>query len=160
VTTPDYVVDKATMQETITDRIHEVRVRFEVVKRDVIIKYHEKVAAGEDAASAQAEMEQRLTEIDENFYFVAECNRGGEFFSDEKIERIQKIAGTRWTRTLDNRAGVSDDELKRLERDPAAELAVEENILSDRIDHIFEHDVMPYAADPENPLWFPYGSTR
>jgi HD-GYP domain-containing protein (c-di-GMP phosphodiesterase class II) len=154
VTTPEYVVDKATKLETITDRIHEVRVRFEVVKRDVIIKYHEKVAAGEDAASAQAEMEQRLAEIDEDFYFVAECNRGGEFFTEEKIERIQQIAGTRWTRTLDNRAGVSDDELKRLEREPTAELPVEENLLADRMDHIFEHDVKPYAADPENPYGF------
>ncbi|MDG2070507.1 MAG: HD domain-containing phosphohydrolase [Pseudomonadales bacterium] len=154
VTTPEYVVDKATKLETITDRIHEVRVRFEVVKRDVIIKYHERVAAGEDVATAQAEMEQRLAEIDEDFYFVAECNRGAEFFTDEKIERIHKIAGTRWTRTLDNRAGVSDDELKRLERQPITELPVEENLLADRADHIFEHDVIPYAADPENPYGF------
>ena len=34
VTTPEYVVDKATKLETIYDRIHEVRMRFEVLKRD------------------------------------------------------------------------------------------------------------------------------
>ena len=34
VTTPEYVVDKATKLETIYDRIHEIRTRFEVLKRD------------------------------------------------------------------------------------------------------------------------------
>ncbi|MCB1942965.1 MAG: HAMP domain-containing protein, partial [Candidatus Accumulibacter sp.] len=37
VTTPEYVVDKATKLETINDRIHEVRMRFEVLKRDAEI---------------------------------------------------------------------------------------------------------------------------
>ena len=37
VTTPEYVVDKATKLETIYDRIHEVRMRFEVLKRDAEI---------------------------------------------------------------------------------------------------------------------------
>jgi hypothetical protein len=37
VTTPEYVVDKATKLETIHDRIHEVRMRFEVLKRDAEI---------------------------------------------------------------------------------------------------------------------------
>lgn len=34
ITTPEYVVDKATKLETIYDRIHEVRMRFEVLKLD------------------------------------------------------------------------------------------------------------------------------
>ena len=39
VTTPEYIVDKATKLETIYDRIHEVRMRFEVLKRDAEIDY-------------------------------------------------------------------------------------------------------------------------
>jgi len=35
VTTPEYVVDKATKLETIYNRIHEIRMRFEVLWRDV-----------------------------------------------------------------------------------------------------------------------------
>ncbi len=49
VTTPEYVVDKATKLETIYDRIHEVRMRFEVLKRDVEIAYWKAVAQGGDA---------------------------------------------------------------------------------------------------------------
>ena len=37
VTTPEYVVDKATKLETIYDRINTVDVRFEVLKRDATI---------------------------------------------------------------------------------------------------------------------------
>src|SRR3546814_9246129 len=39
VTTPEYVVDKATKLETIYNRIHEVRTRFEVLRRDAEIAY-------------------------------------------------------------------------------------------------------------------------
>lgn len=39
VTTPEYVVDKATKLETIHDRIHEIRTRFEVLKRDAWVDY-------------------------------------------------------------------------------------------------------------------------
>ena len=52
VTTPEYVVDKATKLETIYDRIHEVRMRFEVLKRDAEIAYWKGVAEGGDRGSA------------------------------------------------------------------------------------------------------------
>src|SRR3546814_7707683 len=34
ITSPEFVIDKATKLETIYDRIHEVRMRFEVLKRE------------------------------------------------------------------------------------------------------------------------------
>ena len=43
VTTPEYVVDKATKLETITDRLHEIRMRFEVVKREAVIECQQKM---------------------------------------------------------------------------------------------------------------------
>jgi hypothetical protein len=46
VTTPEYVVDKATKLETLCDRIHEIRTRFEVLKRDAEIAMLRAVAAG------------------------------------------------------------------------------------------------------------------
>ena len=44
ITTPEYVVDKATKLQTLYDRIHEVRMRFEVLKRDAEIAYWQAVA--------------------------------------------------------------------------------------------------------------------
>src|SRR5262245_56699000 len=77
VTTPVYVVDKATKLETIHDRIHEVRMRFEVLKRDAEIAYWRGLgrAGGEEAALRRlrdAEWER----LDEEFAFVACCNLG------------------------------------------------------------------------------------
>lgn len=39
VTTPEYIVDKATKLETIYNRIHEIRDRFEILRRDAHIEY-------------------------------------------------------------------------------------------------------------------------
>ena len=46
VTTPEYVVDKATKLETIYNRIHEIRMRFEVLLRDAEIDYWQKRLQG------------------------------------------------------------------------------------------------------------------
>jgi hypothetical protein len=90
VTTPEYVVDKATKLETIYNRIHEIRTRFEVVKRDAEIAYWKGVAEGGDEAALAAERDARLAQLDADFAFVAECNVGGEFMAPEKVERLKK----------------------------------------------------------------------
>ena len=122
VTTQEYVVDKATKLETIFNRIHEIRLRFEVVKRDPEIAYLKAVMAGGDAAELLKAHKARLAEIDEDYKFVAECNVGGEFMAPDKVERLKKISEVRWQRTLDDRIGLSHDELRRKTREPAPPL--------------------------------------
>ncbi|MEK9871884.1 MAG: GAF domain-containing protein, partial [Gammaproteobacteria bacterium] len=107
VTTPEYVVDKSTKLETITDRIHEVRMRFEVVKREAEIECLNKILAGGDDASLRAELETTLAAIDDDFAFIAECNLGGEFMGDELVERVRQIARRTWRRTLNDRIGIA-----------------------------------------------------
>jgi hypothetical protein len=46
IVTPQFVVEKATKLETIYDRLNEVRIRFEVIKRDYIISYYKKLTTG------------------------------------------------------------------------------------------------------------------
>jgi HD-GYP domain-containing protein (c-di-GMP phosphodiesterase class II) len=136
VTTPEYVVDKATKLETIYDRIHEVRMRFEVAKRDVEIAYWQAVAKGGDADALRARMEAELRALDEDFAFVAECNEGGEFMDPKRVERLKQIGARTWRRTLDDRLGVSFEEWARKNRSLAPQLPVEEKLLADREDHI------------------------
>ena len=155
VTTPEYVVDKATKLETITDRIHEVRMRFEVCKREAEIAYLKRLVAGDgDAAKLKAELDEELAALDEDFEFIAECNLGGEFMAEDKVERVKQIAQRRWTRTLDDRQGISQDELRRKQRTEAAGLPCTEPLLADRIDHIIEHDSVVHSADPDNRYGF------
>jgi HAMP domain-containing protein len=136
VTTPEYVVDKATKLETIYDRIHEIRMRFEVLKRDIEIAYWQAVAKGGDADALRARMESELRALDEDFAFVAACNEGGEFMDPARIERLKRIAARTWRRTLDDRLGVSYEERARKNRVQAPDLPVEEPLLADREDHI------------------------
>ena len=96
ITTPEYVVDKATKLETIYDRIKEVEVRFEVLKRDVEIEYLQKKLNldPEDQAGLKALDEWRATELeqlDDDLGFIQVANVGGEFMADEKQERVKQI---------------------------------------------------------------------
>jgi hypothetical protein len=136
VTTPEYVVDKATKLETIYDRIHEIRMRFEVLKHDAETQYWRGVAEGGDPAILRAQMSAQMDELDGDFSFVATCNLGGEFMDPAHIERLANIAAKRWKRTLSDRLGISDEEAMRKGRIPAAALPVDEPLLSDREDHI------------------------
>jgi len=139
VTTPEYVVDKATKLETIYNRIHEIRTRFEVVKRDAEIAYLKAVLAGGDEAALKADVDARLKQIDEDFAFVAESNVGGEFMAPEKVERLKKIGETQWLRTLDDSLGLSLAETRRLPQERAAP-PVWERLLDDKPDHLVPHD--------------------
>ncbi|MEM7365667.1 MAG: HD domain-containing phosphohydrolase [Pseudomonadota bacterium] len=155
VTTPEYVVDKATKLETITDRIHEIRMRFEVAKREAVIAYQEALLKGEgDAGTLKQTLDAELAQLDDDFAFIAECNLGGEFMEDERIERVKEIASRTWTRTLDDRAGVAHEELKRREREPARDMPCPEPLLADRPDHVIEHDAVVHSADPDNRYGF------
>jgi HD-GYP domain-containing protein (c-di-GMP phosphodiesterase class II) len=151
VTTPEYVVDKATKLETIYNRIHEIRTRFEVVKRDAEIAYWKGLAEGGDRAALKASLDERLAQLDADYAFVAECNVGGEFMAPEKVERLKQIAANTWMRTLDDTIGISWDENRRKPREKVA-LPVLEHVLSDKPEHLVAHDMPPMAAD--NPWGF------
>ncbi len=160
VTTPEYVVDKATKLETIYDRIHEIRTRFEVLKRDAEISCWKSIAEGANKEKSLADLEKKNKTIEDDFAFVAECNVGGEFMADENIERLQAIAEKTWMRTLDDTLGLSWEELNRKERNRKDQsrieqsridqgnttVQVEEKLLSDKPEHLIarhESDKMP-----------------
>ena len=137
VTTPEYVVDKATKLETIYDRIHEIRTRFEVLKREAEIDYLKAIIDGkEDIDILEKDLKLQLAQLDDDFAFIAESNIGGEFMAPELIERVKKISEITWTRTLDNRIGVSHEEKQRWSRSFKPDLPVKEKLLNDRDDHI------------------------
>ncbi len=136
VTTPEYVVDKATKLETLYDRIHEVRMRFEVLKRDADIACLKEIAAGASPAQAIARRDAEWGALDADFGFVAECNEGGEFMAPERVERLRRIAARTWQRTLDDRIGISWEEKARKSGSPAQPLPVTEPLLANRPEHL------------------------
>jgi HD-GYP domain-containing protein (c-di-GMP phosphodiesterase class II) len=153
VTTPEYVVDKATKLETLYDRIHEVRMRFEVIKRDVQITHWQAIAEGGNAETLTAELNAQLAQLDEEFAFIATCNEGGEFMAPEKVERLKQIAARTWLRTLPDRIGISHEEKERKLRTPEAPLPVIEPLLADKPEHILLRAERDKLAD-DNPWGF------
>lgn len=154
VTTPEFVVDKATKLETIYDRIHEVRMRFEVLKRDAEIDYYKALAAGgTDETALKAKLDETLARLDDDYAFVAECNVGGEFMAPEKVDRLKQIGDYTWTRTLSDRIGISHEEGQRKKRYPEPALPCEEKLLSDKPEHIVEQENAELLAE-DNPWGF------
>ncbi|KNX77394.1 phosphohydrolase [Pseudomonas sp. 250J] len=135
ITSPEYVVDKATKLETLYNRVHEVRMRFEVLWRDAEIAYWQGVANGDDELLLRQALEQCRAELQDEFAFVAHANIGGEFMQEADIERLRLIGQRRWLRHFDNRLGISRDEAARFADTPAAPLPVEEPLLADRDEH-------------------------
>ena len=166
VTSPEHVIDKSTKLETIYNRIHEVRMRFEVLWRDAHIDYWQTVAhIGQDSAGASGsaellaaaleKLEQRKALLQDDFSFVARCNVGGEFMADADVARLRSLSQTPWTAYFDNRLGLSSEEMLRVvaAEPTASPLPRQERLLADRPDH-----VVPWGArkppvekgDPKN----------
>ena len=134
VTTPEFVVDKATKLQTIYDRVHEVRMRFEVLRRDAEIKMLKAIARGKSARVERKKFRDRCQELKEHWSFVAACNIGGEFMSPEEQDRVRSISKQKWYRHFDRKLGLSWTEVKSLEKQPPPEEGWE-YLLSDLPEH-------------------------
>nr|WP_281409610.1 HD domain-containing phosphohydrolase [Martelella sp. HB161492] len=157
VTTPEYVIDKSTKLETIYNRIHEIRTRFEVAKREAEAHCWRDIAEqGLAGAGRQARLDrlaQQWAELDADFAFVAACNTGAEPIQPETIARLNSIAGKSFTRTLSDRLGLSWEEEARLARTDAPALPVAEPLLADSPNHVIERQERDKIA-PDNPWGF------
>lgn len=136
ITTPEHIVDKATKLETVYNRIHEIRMRFEVLLRDAMIERLEALNAGEARGTADLRHAATVARLQEEFAFVAECNIGGEVMAPERIDRLQRIGEQRWTRYFDDRMGISHEETAHLERFPSKPMPAAETLLADKPEHL------------------------
>ena len=132
VTTPEYVVDKATKLETIYNRIHEIRTRFEVVYRDLIIESLKKINNNEDKKEVEIWLRVEHDKLKNDFEFIANSNVGTEFMSSESKDRIYEISKRQWTRHFDDKLGLSREELLRTK---PKESNIE-NIIANKNEHI------------------------
>lgn len=136
VTTPEAVVDKATKLETIYNRIHEVRMRFEVLQRDAQIARLQAIANGADAAVETQRCNDRLAQLQDDFAFIASCNVGGEFMPAEDVQRLRDISEQTWWRHFDDRLGLSHIELNNIQDIAVQPLPACEPLLADKAEHV------------------------
>ncbi|MCK5359339.1 MAG: GAF domain-containing protein [Gammaproteobacteria bacterium] len=120
ITTPEYVIDKATKLETIHDRVNDISTRYEVIKRDVEISLIKKylTEASYDFSNleqqVQLELNETITNLDEELAFIKKHNTGGEFMADEDMERIQQIADKKWRKQSALSPLLSENEIYNL----------------------------------------------
>jgi len=125
ITTPEYVVDKATKLETIYDRIETLKTRFEVIKRDHELKVLEDRLARHYAHSDESGSETSGMETDgkndefsrkleEDINFLVNANTGGEFMADEMIEKVKEIASRKWIYDGDECPMLTENEVYNL----------------------------------------------
>lgn len=84
-----------------------------MLARDAEIASWKQIAQGAERAAVLEKLEKKRKQLVEDFSFVADCNLGGEFLSDEAIARLRQIADIEWQRMFNDRIGISWEELKR-----------------------------------------------
>jgi len=143
VTTPSYIIDKAVKLETIYNRIHEIRTRFEVLWRDLQISYLKK----EIDRSTLEEKQKRLLD---DFAFIASVNIGTEEMDEAKKARVRSIAAQEWERHFDDRLGLGRVEKERYSPREEQHFPVSEKLLSDKSEQIIPRDGLEYNAYEED----------
>lgn len=98
---PEYIVAKKTKLETVFDRIHLIDTRLEILRRDIEIDYLNGCLSA--VQSNQGESLEKLTRfrdrelkyLDSLSAFLAACNLGTEFMSEETRLKISELASLR-----------------------------------------------------------------
>ena len=85
ISMPEHIIDKATKLEKIFDRIHLIEQRFEVIKLNKEIEYLKN-------QTSKTEYENFTNEINNDIEFIKRINFGGEFMSDEDIQKLENIS--------------------------------------------------------------------
>ncbi len=156
IITPGHVTDKAVKLECVYNRIHEIRARFEILRRDAEIRLLRRIMERGDHPEDRQAYEKELRDLEEDFAFIASCNLGGEFMRDEDKGRLREIAQRTYQRHFSDRLGLSAEELGRKDGEEPPLPAVE-SVLADKPEHRIKR-VNRYAdlADIHgNPLTVP-----
>lgn len=121
ITTPEYVVDKATKLETIYDRIETVKLKLLNKKKD--IQLSGKGPEDPECLKTKADLE-----------YLEKANVGGEFLSDEDADKIKEIgSGTYIDFEGNEQKLLTDDEVKNLSISRGTLTDEERKIINDHI---------------------------
>ncbi|SVA32400.1 uncharacterized protein METZ01_LOCUS85254 [marine metagenome] len=163
VATPEYVVDKSTKLETIYDRIHIVATRFEVIKRDEEIKFLKKQLSIQKNSSlsdmdkkeaikkARVLYLKKIKQLGEDKTFIEESNFGGEFMSQDRKDRVNKIASYHYKDNGSAKSFLSDNEVYNLCISRGTLTAEERKVINDHIVVTIEMlEQLPYPKHLRN----------
>ena len=134
IVTPEYVVDKSTKLETIYDRINEIWWRYEVLKREVLLKKATEKCGALPENLLDKEVKEILKTYEEEYEFLRKCNTGGEFLKEEDKKKILEIA----QRQID----LNDKKVNLLNEDEVKNLCISRGTLTDDERKIINNHVL------------------
>ncbi len=155
VTTPEYVVDKATKLETIFDRIHLIDNRFELLKaqrenaalRAALAAKQNGQAV--DMSALEQEFKQTNQKLDDDRAFIRQINFGTEFMRPEDQQRVRDMANYKYS--LDSQQNLdflSDNEVYNLTIAKGTLTPEERSIINNHIVvTISMLEALPYPKD-------------
>ncbi|MDI9408217.1 MAG: HD domain-containing phosphohydrolase [Candidatus Pacebacteria bacterium] len=97
VATPDHIMDKATKLEQISDRIEEIKLRFEILKGEAEVEMWKAIAKGENEQFARSNFDSHCAQLDVEFDLISHSNIGSETLPQSSIEQMKKIAARKVT---------------------------------------------------------------
>jgi HD-GYP domain-containing protein (c-di-GMP phosphodiesterase class II) len=122
ITTPENVIDKSTRLQAIFDRTHLVETRFQMIAKSIESEYlQRKIELLQNGISDESkikimnqELAHKIRDLGEELKFIKACNNPGEFMSDEKIDRIKKIAQKNYVSPDGEHPYLTEDEVENL----------------------------------------------
>ena len=90
VATPEHIMNKSTKLEGLYDKIDQIKLRFEILKRDVELNFYKNMLSNSDIDKKL--LDAQLQKINADFKFLEVSNIGGEFMSEELQNRVHDIA--------------------------------------------------------------------
>ena len=150
VTTPEYVMDKATKLETVVDRIELLKARITLMKRDAELEHARGAGqAGADISLLDQVLNDTHAQLDENLAFLEGANIGGEYMDPDKIERVKQIGKLQW-RDVDGTSKnlLSENEIHNLTITRGTLTAEERTIINDHF--VVTIDMLEQLPFPKN----------
>ncbi|WP_291326923.1 HD family phosphohydrolase [Desulfovibrio sp. UCD-KL4C] len=121
ISIPEHIVDKSTKLETIYDRSELVDNRFRLIaeiiknrKLEEIVTVLSDQTDHELIHAIEVKYAVELEQLEDDRKFIASCNISKEFMTDERIERVLKIAARTYESGGETFNWLSDDEVTNL----------------------------------------------
>ncbi len=141
VTTPEYVLDKSSRLETISDRIELIKTRYQLIaqlmQNNFLHHQNELLRNGQDASveieQLKVGFKREIAILQDELTFIKTCNRNRARMKADDIRHLEKIARKTYVVNNEPNPYLTPDELKNLSI-PAGNLTWEER-------HVIENHV-------------------
>tara|TARA_B100000614_G_scaffold240388_1_gene240705 strand:- start:25 stop:777 length:753 start_codon:yes stop_codon:yes gene_type:complete len=102
-------MNKSTKLQGLYDKIDQVKLRFEILKRDIELEFYKKQV--QDSDDFKEPLEIKLKQINDEFKFLEQSNLGGEYMSEDLQEKVREISNYKISVNDDIKSILSDKDV-------------------------------------------------